>query len=85
LGGRLIIDPYIADILAQPAASREALRNYSPGRLHIIHERLQRGDFDRILLSGMGSSYNAAYPALIQLSSQPIPVQLINAAEILQG
>jgi glucosamine--fructose-6-phosphate aminotransferase (isomerizing) len=83
LGGRLIIDPYIADILAQPAASREALRNYSPGRLHIIHERLQRGDFDRILLSGMGSSYNAAYPALIQLSSQPIPVQLINAAELL--
>jgi glucosamine--fructose-6-phosphate aminotransferase (isomerizing) len=85
LGSEFIIDPYIADILAQPAALREALKNYSPSRLHIIPERLKHGDFDRIILSGMGSSYNAAYPALIKLASQSIPVQLINAAELLHS
>jgi glutamine---fructose-6-phosphate transaminase (isomerizing) len=33
----------------------------------------------------MGSSYYAAYPALIQLASQPVPVQLINASELLHS
>jgi glucosamine--fructose-6-phosphate aminotransferase (isomerizing) len=33
----------------------------------------------------MGSSYNAAYPAFIELSKQPVPVQLINAAELLHS
>lgn len=79
------MNPYIADILAQPAALREALKNYDPGALDIVHGRLQRGHFDRIILSGMGSSYYAAYPALIQLASQPVPVQLVNASELLHS
>ena len=41
--------------------------------------------FDRIILSGMGSSHYAAYPALIQLASQPVPVQLVNAPELLHS
>lgn len=85
MGGELIINPYIADILAQPAALREALKNYDPGALDIVHSRLQRGDFNRIILSGMGSSHYAAYPALIQLASQPVPVQLVNASELLHS
>jgi glucosamine--fructose-6-phosphate aminotransferase (isomerizing) len=85
LGGELSINPYLADILAQPAALREALKKYAPGGLNSIHERLQGGDFDRIILSGMGSSYYAAYPALIQLANQHTPVQLINAAELLHS
>ncbi len=31
----------------------------------------------------MGSSYNASYPAFIQLCKQPAPVQLLNASELL--
>lgn len=85
MGGELIINPYIADILDQPAALREALKNYDPSALDIVHGRLQRGHFDRIILSGMGSSYYAAYPALIQLASQPVPVQLVNASELLHS
>src|SRR5688572_11446873 len=79
------MNPYIADILAQPAALREALKNYSPSALQDIHNRLQRGDFDRIILSGMGSSQYAAYPALMQLAKQPVPVQLVNASELLHS
>jgi glucosamine--fructose-6-phosphate aminotransferase (isomerizing) len=33
----------------------------------------------------MGSSYYAAYPALIELSKQSLPVQLVNAAELLHS
>ena len=75
------MNPYIQDILSQPAALRLALEKYSASPL----EKIKLADFDRILLSGMGSSYNAAYPALIKLSSQSIPVQLINAAELLHS
>ena len=31
----------------------------------------------------MGSSYQAAYPAVLQLESLPVPVMLVNAAELL--
>ena len=79
------MNPYIADILSQPAGLREALENYSPNALYDIHNRLRRGDIDQIILSGMGSSYYAAFPALIQLASQATPVQLINAAELLHS
>jgi glutamine---fructose-6-phosphate transaminase (isomerizing) len=85
LGSELIIDPYLADILAQPGALRKALKKHLPSQLNMIHERLQRGNFDRILLSGMGSSYYASYLALIQLASQRVPVQLVNASELLHS
>ena len=81
LGGMEIVNPYIADILAQPAALRDALERYSPAAL----EKIKLTDFDRVLISGMGSSYNAAYPALIRLSNQSKPVQLVNAAELLHS
>ena len=75
------MNPYIQDILSQPAALRTALENYSIAAL----EKVNLADFDRIIMSGMGSSFNAAYPAFIKLSSQPVPVQLINASELLHS
>jgi len=75
------MNPYIKDILSQPAALREALEQFSISAL----EKISLPDFDRIILSGMGSSYYAAYPALIELSRQPVPVQLVNAAELLHS
>jgi len=79
------MNPYITDILSQPAALRDALEKYSTTALERVREQLVRGEFDRILISGMGSSYNAAYPALLKLSKQSVPVQLINAAELLHS
>jgi glucosamine--fructose-6-phosphate aminotransferase (isomerizing) len=76
------MNPYISDILSQPAALREAVQKFSTAPLAPIAARLQNGDFDRIVITGMGASYNAAYPAYLQLSSLPIPVTLVNAAEL---
>ncbi|MBI5952276.1 MAG: SIS domain-containing protein [Chloroflexi bacterium] len=75
------MNQYIQDILSQPAALRDALNNYSTSAL----EKIKLSDFDRIIISGMGSSYNAAYPAFIELSKHPVPVQLVNAAELLHS
>ena len=75
------MNPYIEDILSQPEALHAAVRNYPAS----ILEKINFADFDRIIISGMGSSYYAAYPALVELSSQSVPVQLVNAAELLHS
>jgi glucosamine--fructose-6-phosphate aminotransferase (isomerizing) len=75
------MNQYIQDILSQPAALRDAVNMYSASAL----EKINLSDFDRVIISGMGSSHNAAYPALIELSKQPVPVQLINTAELLHS
>jgi glucosamine--fructose-6-phosphate aminotransferase (isomerizing) len=79
------MNPYISDILSQPSALRDALQAYSTSDLEDIANRLKRGDFDRIIISGMGSSYNAAYPAFLQLAKQALPIQLVNSAELLHS
>lgn len=75
------MNPYTQDILSQPEALHAAVKNYSTSTL----EKFNLPDFDRILISGMGSSYYAAYPALVELSGQSVPVQLVNAAELLHS
>lgn len=79
------MNPYIADILSQPSVLRDALEKFSPQKLEAIRTRLQANEFDRILITGMGSSYNACYPALIQLCKQSVPVQLVNASELMHS
>jgi glucosamine--fructose-6-phosphate aminotransferase (isomerizing) len=76
-------NPYITDILAQPAALRAALENYPADALVPLCTRLGAGEFRRIVLTGMGSSYNAAYPAWLKLLALPIPAVHVNSAELL--
>ena len=73
------MNPYIKDILSQPEALDAAVKNYSASAL----KNIDLADFDRVIISGMGSSYYAAYPALVELSGPSVPVQFVNAAELL--
>ena len=75
------MNAYIRDILSQPVALRNAIENYSASAL----EKINLADFDRVIVSGMGSSCYAAYPALIELSKQSVPAQLVNTAELLHS
>jgi glutamine---fructose-6-phosphate transaminase (isomerizing) len=75
--------PYINDILAQPAALREALDHYPFEKIARIVHKLDMGEFQRIVMTGMGSSYNSAYPAWLKLIHLPTPGLLINTAELL--
>jgi glucosamine--fructose-6-phosphate aminotransferase (isomerizing) len=77
------MNPYIVDILSQPAALREAVNAFSPEKLIPLADILKVGTFDRLIITGMGSSYNAAYPAYVRLSLLSTPVLLINSAELL--
>jgi glucosamine--fructose-6-phosphate aminotransferase (isomerizing) len=77
------MNPYIADLLDQPSALHDLLMQYPRNALGNLNENLKSSKFDRIIVTGMGSSLNAAYPAVIRLSSQAVPVQYINAAELL--
>lgn len=77
------MNPYISDILSQPAALRDAANNFSLHLLDSVQKRLNAGEFDRIVMTGMGASYNAGYPAYLELTRLPIPVMLVNAAELL--
>ena len=77
------MNPYIRDILSQPDALREAINHFSAVPLTPLIQQLRQNEFDRILITGMGASYNAAYPAFLQLTGQTLPVMLANAAELL--
>lgn len=79
---------YLDEIRQQPdmlsALSRGPERE-TVEDLQDIASRLKSGDFDRVILTGMGSSFYGSYPLYLQLSqSLPIPVCLIDTSELVQ-
>jgi glucosamine--fructose-6-phosphate aminotransferase (isomerizing) len=74
---------YLGDILLQPAALEATYasleRSFSLGN---VPQRLQAGEFRRILLTGMGSSYSIFYPLFYTLSQKALPVTHIEASEL---
>ncbi|HZW03047.1 MAG TPA: SIS domain-containing protein [Anaerolineaceae bacterium] len=77
------VNQYISDILAQPDALRQALANYPDESIEALRARIQKGEFKRIVLTGMGSSYFSAYSAWLKLTRAPIPAIHVNSAELL--
>ncbi len=74
---------YLGDILLQPAALEATYASLSKSfSLRDIPQRLQAGEFRRILLTGMGSSHFIFYPLFYALSQQPVPVTQIEASEL---
>ena len=81
----MLTNPYIDDILHQPDALRQALDQYPSHKIEHLRDRLAAGEFNRIILTGMGSSYNCAYPPYIKLTHLPSPVLLVNGSELLHS
>jgi glutamine---fructose-6-phosphate transaminase (isomerizing) len=76
-------NPYILDILSQPDALQTTLERFDPAPLAPLTAAIQRGDFDRILLTGMGASLYASYPAWLTLAAAGLPVLWIDTAELI--
>lgn len=74
--------PFITDILSQPEGVRNALKGYDPDRLNALSARYKAGEFDRIILTGMGSSLFAAYAAWVRLAQAGLPAQWVDASEL---
>ena len=72
---------YVTDIRAQPQAL-QALLDRSPGEAaQQLLGRLSK--FDRVIMTGMGASLYAQYPAFLALAAAGLPVWWIETSELL--
>lgn len=79
---------YLDEILEQPAMLSALARGPDKETavdLQELASRLRDGDFDRVLLTGMGGSLHGTYPLYLQLSqSLSVPVCLVDTSELVQ-
>jgi len=75
--------PYIFDILSQPQSLNSAIELFDPSPLNPLAQAIQRGEFDRIVLTGMGASLYASYPAWMTLVRSGIATLWVNTAELI--
>ena len=75
--------PYILDILSQPDQLRNALDPFDGTSLAHVAQALRNQDFDRIVVTGMGGSLYASYPAWLILAEAGLPALWIDTAELI--
>ena len=80
---KMKVNRYVEDILAQPQALQDTVARYEPAAFTLLAEEVRSGAYDRIVLSGMGSSHFAAYPAWLRLVQQGLPAWTVPSAELL--
>ena len=75
-------DPFIAEISGQPAALRRAADGLAEQRagLDVIAASARRR---QIVFTGMGSSYDACYPAVTELARAGMAAVLVDSSELL--
>lgn len=76
---------FLAEVLEQPQALRRTVASFSDAAddLSTVTDRIQRGSFDRVVLTGMGSSLFGCYSLALSLTaSLPIPVTVWDASEL---
>jgi glucosamine--fructose-6-phosphate aminotransferase (isomerizing) len=74
--------PYLEDLLQQPAAVEATLAALAPDdALRAVAGR----SFDRIVLTGMGSSLSALQPLALRLAARGRTAMLLDASELVHG
>ena len=79
-------NPYLQNILEQPAALQRWLDSTDSvdyAAFQHIRAQLSSGKFQRVILTGMGSSYHASHSILLPLLNQGIPALLLETSELL--
>lgn len=85
MGLQIIEGRYLQDILEQPSALRDTLAGLErPSGLLQLAEGLGRGEFSRIVLTGMGSSYHALHPVHLQLIAAGFGSVMVETSELVQ-
>jgi glucosamine--fructose-6-phosphate aminotransferase (isomerizing) len=74
---------YVQDILSQADSVKVALAKFDSTSLKPLAHSTQRGDFDRIVLTGMGGSLFASYPIWLQLVNAGLPAFWMDCAELI--
>jgi glutamine---fructose-6-phosphate transaminase (isomerizing) len=80
----VIRGPYFRDLLDQPEALAATLAGLesSPALLEMA-VRLRGGEFQRVVLTGMGSSYHALHPLSRQLAAQGFTAVMEETSELI--
>jgi len=76
-------NPYILDILSQPKSLQTALEQFDPATLKPVAKAIQDNIFDRVLITGMGGSLYASYPAWLILADAGLPAIWVDTAELI--
>lgn len=81
----IVEGPYSQDILAQPRALGETLAGLRevPAPLEDIARRVERGELERVVLTGMGSSFHALHPLHVRLIGRGIWSTMVETSELL--
>lgn len=75
--------PYITDLLAQPKALQDTLDGLAAAPpLGGLAQRLAAGEFKRIILTGMGSSFHALHPLALRLAERGFPAHMVETSEL---
>lgn len=79
------MDLFLEEMFGQPSAIRNTVASYLDVRSEIenLSERLGRGEFKRIVMTGMGNSYYAVIPSWIKLNKAGFNIQIAETSELL--
>ena len=79
----IIEGEYLSDILDQPRALEETLAALVLTKpLQQVGARLDRGKFQRIVLTGMGSSFHALHPLNLELIGEGFTSVMVETSEL---
>lgn len=80
----VIASGYLADILDQGGALRRTLAHLSSSdTIQSFGASLRKGQYRRVVLTGMGSSFFALYPLHLRLVAQGLPSLAVETAELI--
>jgi glucosamine--fructose-6-phosphate aminotransferase (isomerizing) len=82
----LLNNPYLSDILQQPAALRATVDGFSginPDDFRSVVDRLNANRIKRVVLTGMGSSYFVLHPLQIRLIEHGIQAEMFETSELI--
>jgi len=75
---------YLRDILEQPQALSQTLENLGTSNtLEDLASRLHKGKFQRVVLTGMGSSYHALHPLNLELVAEGFTAAMVETSELI--
>ena len=75
---------YLRDILNQPQALNDTLAGLENSKaLAHLAIRLNKGQFQKIVLTGMGSSFHALHPLNLELVEQGFTAVMVETSELI--
>ena len=81
---QIVEGPYLRDILDQPRALEETHRRLqSSPALDTLARHLGEGWYQRVVLTGMGSSHHGLHPLQVRLIEVGVPAVMVESSELL--